>query len=136
MVYILGALITIISCVFTYFLFQSYIDRIPRKYIIIAFIFCLTIALLGRYLMKGPQFFESGIEQLRANGYVDDKVGDFQSFSYYPQAFKESSTHAAFDVELHGKGHVLFVTCLMDKRGENWILKEIKVNKLTNEPNE
>ena len=137
MFYIVVFLISAFGWITSYMFLKPYLKRFTKKelYRLFSIFFILSIAgyFAVTYLNKEVDFFEDGIKQLKTVKYISDKVGDFQSYTYNPQLFKQNGNQAIFDVELHGKERVLFVTCLMEKRAENWILKEIKVIKLTSE---
>ncbi len=90
---------------------------------------------LARYLMKMPPYFEQGIEQLHANKYVEEKVGDFNSYSYKKdQLPKETDNPAIFDIELIGDSINLYLTCTMVKTKEKWYLAKIKPDSVTKNP--
>ncbi|OKS88946.1 hypothetical protein [Mucilaginibacter polytrichastri] len=89
---------------------------------------CIILLVLVSYLQKGPGYFEEGIKQLRANKYINNKVGDFQTYSYMERP-KETNP-IKFNIELSGKGVNLFLTCTMKYTGQKWILTRIKSDSL------
>ncbi|MGZ3763752.1 MAG: hypothetical protein ACXVB0_05785 [Mucilaginibacter sp.] len=79
--------------------------------------------------LRNPDFFEQGVEQLHANSYVENKIGSFNSHSYFKDRLpKNPAKQAVFQIELvsNTNNKVLYLTCKMRKINDSWKLVAIK----------
>lgn len=142
LIIVFGALLIIFSSFYLPYIFlKPYIkpylkDRKGRIFILKCyFTFCLVcfaLAMFGKYLMRGPDYFEQGIEQLHANEYVLKKINGFSSYSYRKYSLpKAPIKHAIFKVELTGDSLSLYLTCTMEKIQNDWKLTKIKQDSIS-----
>jgi len=117
---------------FTYTLVKPYIKskdgrKTLLKYVLILCIISWGGAALGWFLMRQPDYFEQGIDQLHKSKYIAQKIGDFNSYSFYDrQLVKNPKNPVNFNVQINGDSLNLYLTCTMKKYKDQWLLVYIK----------
>lgn len=136
---ILGAGATLVSGAFTYsIILKPHLKTIENKKLLLRYAIILGVIALGGaailwYVMRDPDYFEEGIDQLHESQYVQSKIGDFNSYSYYPAKFPKNPTKVAvFQVTILGDKLHLFLTCTMNRVGNEWKLTTIKEDSVHN----
>jgi hypothetical protein len=96
------------------------------KYALIFFILGIVMYTLAKYLMRGSDYFEQGIDQLHNSSYINAKIGDFDSYSWNrDKLIANPESPAKFQVEINSDSTKLFLTCTMIKLKDSWKLTRI-----------
>jgi len=138
LVILLGAAFIFVSSAFLYSRFKRYFKTARSKKMLIRYVVVfIAIAWGGAaliwFLMRGPAYFEQGIDQLHASKYIHDRVGNFSSYSYYSKKLpKDPTNQAVFQVTINTDSLNLFLTCTMHKVSGEWKLVMIKEDSVRN----
>jgi hypothetical protein len=78
-------------------------------------------------LVRQPKYFEQGVEQLHSSKYIKEKIGDFNSYSFYRDKLPENpKDQAIFQIEINSDSLKFYLTCGMKKVGGDWKLISIR----------
>jgi hypothetical protein len=138
LVILFGAAFTFVSSAFLYSRFKTYFKtarskKMLTRYVVVFISVAWGGAALMWFFMRGPAYFEQGIDQLHTSKYIHDKVGDFNSYSYYSKKLaKDPAKQAIFQVTINTDSLNLFLTCTMHKVGDDWKLIKIKEDSVRN----
>ncbi|MFI5139159.1 MAG: hypothetical protein ACHQIM_15155 [Sphingobacteriales bacterium] len=81
---------------------------------------------LVSYLQKTPDYFAQGVEQLHSNRYIETRINDFNTYTYYSDSLiKDPHSPAIFRVAVEGDSLDLYLSCTMIKVNDKWILSKI-----------
>jgi hypothetical protein len=125
---------TIASTYFLYVLLKPYFQsatgrRRVLKWSIILFASSFAMAVVVLYLMRGPDYFEAGINQLHHSKYIKDHIGDFSSYTYDNNQFsKDPRSPTIFQIQINGDSTTQFLSCTMSKVNGNWKLIKIEAD--------
>lgn len=136
---IIVVVVVLIFVVFSSFASLSFIYRILKPYLktaagrskvikwaLIFFVLGIVAYILATLAMRGPDYFEQGVNQLHDSSYINAKIGDFSSYSYYRDELKDNpKSPAKFRIIINGDSKKLFLTCVMVKLKDSWELTHI-----------
>ncbi|QHL86759.1 hypothetical protein GU926_04620 [Nibribacter ruber] len=124
----------IVSGIIAYFFFKPYWKHpVTRKKLIKGFLILFPLAVLfsfiGSYLINAgqPESFNEGVELVKQNLDVKNKIGGFKSLHFNQNDLpKDSDNPAKLRFELEGQEGRVLIECLVIKEGDdNWKVAEI-----------
>jgi hypothetical protein len=106
---------------------------VSREFVIFFAVAIPAFFLFVYFMMREPDYITAAIDQLHANEYIEYKVGDFNSYTYFKDKMpKDPANEAIFRIGLNGDGITLYLTCTMKKVNNNWKLVAIKQDSMGN----
>jgi hypothetical protein len=106
---------------------------VSREFLIFFAVAIPAFFLVIYFMMREPDYFNQAIDQLHSNEYIEHKIGDFNSYSYFKDKMpKDPTKQAVFQVELNSNSTTLYLTCTMKKVDDNWKLVVIKQDSVGN----
>ena len=109
-----------------YILNGKIFEIFSKEFLIIVGVFFVAFVLFIYFSVRGPKYFEQGVDQLHKSDYVRSKIGSFSSYTFRSdQLPKKPIDSAAFQIELDAND-TLYLTCVMKKIGDNWKLVKIQ----------
>ena len=134
------AVISALALLLSYFFYRPYLKtaesrRMVLKVHLILVPIALAFYLLASYLIgQGqPSSFSEGVELLKSNKEVINKIGTYQSYTFSKTELpKKTDNPATFKVAINGTMATIYITCTMEKgTSGKWFLKNIEEDSLT-----
>jgi heme/copper-type cytochrome/quinol oxidase subunit 2 len=133
------AFILVVSIVLTYLFIRPFMKTPQQRTRMVKLFFVLIPAAIVFYLAvtyftfnDKPASFKTGVELLQTNKYIKNKIGYYDSYSYYDKDLpKKTDNPAFFKVSLKGSSATIYLSCKIQKDtlGE-WHLTEIRQDSL------
>jgi len=113
--------------------------EIDRTVLIAFGLFAIFGSLAMFFYMRSEETesFRQGVELLKSNKNINDKIGSFESYSFNENNMPdEKDNPAILHVSLEGSKAKIFLTCKIkkDKADDKWHFIEVKQDSIKNRP--
>ena len=117
------AIIGSIALVMSFFFLKPYIKTsLQRSKLLKLFLILIPVAIVVCWIItyfafyNQPESFETGITMLQNDKEIKNKIGDYESYTYFDKDLpKKTDNPALFRVSLKGSLATIYLTCKMSK---------------------
>src|SRR2546421_247778 len=135
----LKILLSLFSIFLSWIFLKPYLKNPTQRNVLIRFgLILLPLSILGYLVVmyinhySKPDSFERGVELLQNNKEIQNKIGDFDSYTFFEKDLpKKEDNPATFKVALTGSISTIYLTCQVKKdTSDKWHLIAIKQDSL------